>query len=129
MLDVTICICSQEIVPLRKVCRRPETDYRLQQLHASNESGAADQQKLKPSDGGNLARIAPTPPEAMQKLHVGEVADGPPAGITAPEAKPMEICSTGNGENASISSENASVTGITSANAIAGNSCEKAVQG
>ncbi|XP_077238816.1 DNA-BINDING TRANSCRIPTION FACTOR 2 [Tasmannia lanceolata] len=26
---------SEEIVPLRKVCRRPETDYRLQHLHAS----------------------------------------------------------------------------------------------
>ncbi|XP_057531266.1 protein SAWADEE HOMEODOMAIN HOMOLOG 2-like [Amaranthus tricolor] len=29
---------SEEIVPLRKVCRRPETDYRLQQLHPTNES-------------------------------------------------------------------------------------------
>lgn len=26
---------SEEIVPLRKVCRRPETDYRLQILHAA----------------------------------------------------------------------------------------------
>ncbi|GAA0153879.1 hypothetical protein LIER_12011 [Lithospermum erythrorhizon] len=25
---------SEEIVPLRKICRRPETDYRLQQVHA-----------------------------------------------------------------------------------------------
>ncbi|EPS64920.1 hypothetical protein M569_09857, partial [Genlisea aurea] len=25
---------SEEIVPLRKICRRPETDYRLHQLHA-----------------------------------------------------------------------------------------------
>ncbi|KAK6134654.1 hypothetical protein DH2020_031579 [Rehmannia glutinosa] len=25
---------AEEIVPLRKICRRPETDYRLQQLHA-----------------------------------------------------------------------------------------------
>ncbi|KAL7598955.1 hypothetical protein Lser_V15G25084 [Lactuca serriola] len=29
---------SEEIVALRKICRRPETDYRLQQLHAVNES-------------------------------------------------------------------------------------------
>ncbi|OVA18368.1 Homeobox domain [Macleaya cordata] len=28
---------AEEIVPLRKVCRRPETDYRLQLLHASKE--------------------------------------------------------------------------------------------
>ncbi|XP_023641868.1 protein SAWADEE HOMEODOMAIN HOMOLOG 2 isoform X1 [Capsella rubella] len=26
---------EQEIVPLRKICRRPETDYRLQQLHSA----------------------------------------------------------------------------------------------
>ncbi|XP_061344804.1 protein SAWADEE HOMEODOMAIN HOMOLOG 2-like isoform X2 [Gastrolobium bilobum] len=36
---------SEEIVPLRKVCRRPETDYRLQQLHAVNEAAPVDQQK------------------------------------------------------------------------------------
>ncbi|KAM6550386.1 hypothetical protein CsatB_000194 [Cannabis sativa] len=36
---------SEEIVPLRKVCRRPETDYRLQQLHAVNEAASAEQQK------------------------------------------------------------------------------------
>ncbi|GMY31929.1 protein SAWADEE HOMEODOMAIN HOMOLOG 2-like isoform X1 [Fagus crenata] len=36
---------SEEIVPLRKVCRRPETDYRLQQLHAVNEAASIDQQK------------------------------------------------------------------------------------
>ncbi|XP_074290343.1 uncharacterized protein LOC141617074 [Silene latifolia] len=31
---------SEEIVPLRKICRRPEADYRLQQLHAANEAAA-----------------------------------------------------------------------------------------
>ncbi|QCD86577.1 protein SAWADEE HOMEODOMAIN HOMOLOG 2 [Vigna unguiculata] len=37
---------SEEIVPLRKICRRPETDYRLQQLHAIvNELTSVDQQK------------------------------------------------------------------------------------
>ncbi|KAK7317729.1 hypothetical protein RJT34_02198 [Clitoria ternatea] len=36
---------SEEIVPLRKVCRRPETDYRLQQLHAVNEVAPVDQHK------------------------------------------------------------------------------------
>lgn len=39
------CVLWQEIVPLRKVCRRPETDYRLQQLHAMNESTPMDHQK------------------------------------------------------------------------------------
>ncbi|GMH14354.1 hypothetical protein Nepgr_016195 [Nepenthes gracilis] len=46
---------SEEIVPLRKVCRRPETDYRLQQLHAANESASADPQKAitDPTSGSN----------------------------------------------------------------------------
>ncbi|XP_074583257.1 protein SAWADEE HOMEODOMAIN HOMOLOG 2-like isoform X2 [Curcuma longa] len=35
---------SEEIVPLRKVCRRPETDYRLQVLQASKVSGSIDLQ-------------------------------------------------------------------------------------
>uniref|UniRef100_A0A6V7QY24 Homeobox domain-containing protein n=1 Tax=Ananas comosus var. bracteatus TaxID=296719 RepID=A0A6V7QY24_ANACO len=38
---------SEEIVPLRKVCRRPETDYRLQILQASRgASGAMDQRAM-----------------------------------------------------------------------------------
>ena len=32
----------QEIVPLRKVCRRPETDYRLQILHAARAAATID---------------------------------------------------------------------------------------
>lgn len=39
-----LCFC-QEIVPLRKVCRRPETDYRLHQLHAVHDSAAPADQK------------------------------------------------------------------------------------
>ncbi|XP_020571714.1 protein SAWADEE HOMEODOMAIN HOMOLOG 2-like [Phalaenopsis equestris] len=37
---------SEEIVPLRKVCRRPETDYRLQELQALRKSGSADERAL-----------------------------------------------------------------------------------
>ncbi|CAL5189287.1 unnamed protein product [Lathyrus oleraceus] len=37
---------SEEIVTLRKVCRRPETDYRLHQLHAVNDAAPADHQKI-----------------------------------------------------------------------------------
>uniref|UniRef100_A0A0E0HR34 SAWADEE domain-containing protein n=1 Tax=Oryza nivara TaxID=4536 RepID=A0A0E0HR34_ORYNI len=32
---------SEEIVPLRKMCRRPETDYRLEILHAAGAANAA----------------------------------------------------------------------------------------
>ncbi|XP_058103748.1 protein SAWADEE HOMEODOMAIN HOMOLOG 2-like [Magnolia sinica] len=37
---------SEEIVPLRKICRRPETDYRLQRLHASKDSASVGQQNM-----------------------------------------------------------------------------------
>jgi hypothetical protein len=49
---------SEEIVPLRKVCRRPETDYRLQQLHAVNEL----KQGTDPAIGNSL-RVYPPPAE------------------------------------------------------------------
>ncbi|KAF0904002.1 hypothetical protein E2562_025174 [Oryza meyeriana var. granulata] len=32
---------TQEIVPLRKMCRRPESDHRLQILPAARAAGAA----------------------------------------------------------------------------------------
>ncbi|KAA8523947.1 hypothetical protein F0562_010370 [Nyssa sinensis] len=58
---------SEEIVPLRKVCRRPETDYRLQQLHAVNESASMNQQKTGAElRTGNTLRVYP-PIETMQK--------------------------------------------------------------
>lgn len=38
---------SEEIVPLRKVCRRPETDYRLQQVHVFKESRPVDFRNMK----------------------------------------------------------------------------------
>ncbi|KAJ6813066.1 SAWADEE HOMEODOMAIN-like protein 2 [Iris pallida] len=41
---------SEEIVPLRKVCRRPETDYRLQVLQASRVPGSVDQRATVGND-------------------------------------------------------------------------------
>ncbi|KAJ1289228.1 hypothetical protein BS78_02G148300 [Paspalum vaginatum] len=46
---------SEEIVPLRKVCRRPETDYRLQILHAARAAAAADVQT--PPREASAARV------------------------------------------------------------------------
>ncbi|KAL1221615.1 SAWADEE HOMEODOMAIN-like protein 2 [Cardamine amara subsp. amara] len=40
---------SEEIVPLRKICRRPETDYRLQQLHSAVNDLANSNQQQKPA--------------------------------------------------------------------------------
>lgn len=58
---------SEEIVPLRKVCRRPETDYRLQQLHAVNEAASADQQKTNVDTSPVSAPRLTTSVETMQK--------------------------------------------------------------
>ncbi|CAN8269107.1 unnamed protein product [Cochlearia groenlandica] len=62
---------SEEIVPLRKICRRPETDYRLQQLHSSvNDLNNSNQlQKptpdadVKPPLGSSVPIVAPEPPK------------------------------------------------------------------
>ncbi|CAN0891323.1 Protein SAWADEE HOMEODOMAIN HOMOLOG 2 [Linum grandiflorum] len=58
---------SEEIVPLRKVCRRPETDYRLQQLHAAADSITQEQQQQQKSgtaeqssSGGGLQKVSTT---------------------------------------------------------------------
>ncbi|KFK39173.1 hypothetical protein AALP_AA3G209800 [Arabis alpina] len=40
---------AEEIVPLRKICRRPETDYRLQQLHSGANDLANSNQFQKPA--------------------------------------------------------------------------------
>lgn len=72
----------QEIVPLRKVCRRPETDYRLQQLHAVNDAATASAEQLKSSmDSFTISGLRPiTPAETMQKQQ--NVESAPPPMIT-----------------------------------------------
>ncbi|XP_038689124.1 protein SAWADEE HOMEODOMAIN HOMOLOG 2-like isoform X2 [Tripterygium wilfordii] len=57
---------SEEIVPLRKVCRRPETDYRLQQLHAMNDSATADLHK-----GAKIAIPEPKSAETVVTVNLG----------------------------------------------------------
>lgn len=37
-LNILLGLFDQEVVPLRKICRRPETDYRLQGTGASSSS-------------------------------------------------------------------------------------------
>lgn len=59
-------------MPLRKVCRRPETDFRLQQLHALNESTTANQHKTSSDPRmANTLRVYP-PAEATPKKHKSE---------------------------------------------------------
>ena len=61
-----MCSC-QEIVPLRKICRRPETDYRLQQLHAVNEAAPVDQQKTGMDPAANVNAVRATTTETVPK--------------------------------------------------------------
>ncbi|XP_044484745.1 protein SAWADEE HOMEODOMAIN HOMOLOG 2 isoform X2 [Mangifera indica] len=66
---------SEEIVPLRKICRRPETDYRLQQLHAMNDSGSTDQQKSSIDlSTANDPKVVSSSAEMMQKQANANVA-------------------------------------------------------
>ncbi|KAJ4893943.1 SAWADEE HOMEODOMAIN-like protein 2 [Raphanus sativus] len=50
---------SEEIVPLRKICRRPETDYRLHQLHSAANDFANSNHLQKPAP--DAAAITPLP--------------------------------------------------------------------
>lgn len=79
-----LCMCLvlnfiQEIVPLRKVCRRPETDYRLQQLHALNDSVMVDHQKTSVDLSASTAtRAMVSSAEMMQKQVNANIAQGAP---------------------------------------------------
>nr|XP_043624883.1 titin-like [Erigeron canadensis] len=62
---------SEEIVALRKICRRPETDYRLQQLQAMNGSLSVKQNKNGATNNVHTVstlRVYP-PAEAQPKQH------------------------------------------------------------
>ncbi|KAH9763899.1 protein SAWADEE HOMEODOMAIN-like protein 2 [Citrus sinensis] len=68
-----------EIVPLRKVCRRPETDYRLQQLHAMNDSVMVDHQKTSADLSASTAtRVTVSSAEMMHKQVNANIAQGAP---------------------------------------------------
>jgi hypothetical protein len=90
-------------VPLRKVCRRPETDYRLQQLHAVNEAASMDHQKTSMDPPAVSAPRVTTPVETLQKQRYADAAVVPPvlhanvsvATLTViPEPKQAETSST-----------------------------------
>ncbi|PKU74458.1 protein SAWADEE HOMEODOMAIN HOMOLOG 2-like [Dendrobium catenatum] len=59
---------SEEIVPLRKVCRRPETDYRLQKLHALRTSGSADERALFKAGSSRDQNLIPQRIRKQNKL-------------------------------------------------------------
>lgn len=89
-------------MPLRKVCRRPETDYRLQQLHAVNDAaGFIEQQKISMDPSAVNVPRASTPTETMQKQRYVDAALVAPvsnanisvatAHTVAPESKQAEV--------------------------------------
>uniref|UniRef100_A0A1D1Y073 Homeobox-leucine zipper protein HOX22 n=1 Tax=Anthurium amnicola TaxID=1678845 RepID=A0A1D1Y073_9ARAE len=63
---------SEEIVPLRKVCRRPETDYRLRILHTTKAQGAIERVPVAkdayPGDTSTGLNAAPQRAQKQQKV-------------------------------------------------------------
>ncbi|KAK3030258.1 hypothetical protein RJ639_039841 [Escallonia herrerae] len=129
---------SEEIVPLRKVCRRPETDYRLQQLHAANESAAVKSQKSGAEHHtGNSLRVYP-PAEATHKLPKVEAAAVLPAAAynnltpiaenKVQQPKVAETLSSSNTGNSNVPPGNASGETNTKAT-VSGDSAQNMQQG
>ncbi|CAA2938700.1 SAWADEE HOMEODOMAIN HOMOLOG 2 isoform X1 [Olea europaea subsp. europaea] len=74
---------SEEIVPLRKICRRPETDYRLHQIHSGSAASMnAQKTGTDPLAGNSLVVNAPAtaPQKLPTPLPAGE-SEAPPAKI------------------------------------------------
>lgn len=61
---------SEEIVPLRKVCRRPETDYRLQILHAARAAGMAKEAVVDLVSHNDKSSAEQKPPKQHKMMDV-----------------------------------------------------------
>ncbi|KAJ0964446.1 hypothetical protein J5N97_029568 [Dioscorea zingiberensis] len=65
---------SEEIVPLRKVCRRPETDYRLKMLHASRagslDPSTVSSDPILPGSSKEKSLVAQKPPKQRKLMDV-----------------------------------------------------------
>ena len=77
----------QEIVPLRKVCRRPETDYRLQILHAARAAASAEVQSVIVLDKSPVDQ-KPSKPHKMMDVNTAEVTVVPNPDQGEPTEKP-----------------------------------------
>ncbi|KAL4310729.1 hypothetical protein GQ457_01G004200 [Hibiscus cannabinus] len=99
---------SEEIVPLRKVCRRPETDYRLQQLHASTNT---DQQKTSTDPS-----TATVPAEIMQKQQNPDVPRTAPVVVSHANVPSIAEQSVNNPESKNAAFTTTIVTGGPSQN-------------
>lgn len=111
---------SEEIVPLRKVCRRPETDYRLQQHHPTNESSTIglSQKTVSVSPVPTPKTANPNEPTQINQKTgatlVTNVVSIPAStnSITAPRALPVEPKKVESGTPVHTSFVAGSVTGV-----------------
>ncbi|KAL5738143.1 hypothetical protein ACOSP7_030904 [Xanthoceras sorbifolium] len=114
---------SEEIVPLRKVCRRPETDYRLHQLHAMNDTVPTDQQKISLDfSAANAPRVISSSAEIMQKPGHAIVAPAAPLSVAphtvTPETKIAGASIVINPSNPTVLPSGAVVTSSTATSVI-----------
>ncbi|XP_068665614.1 protein SAWADEE HOMEODOMAIN HOMOLOG 2-like [Aristolochia californica] len=80
---------SEEMVPLRKICRRPETDCRLQQLYASREFAALNAKnatKDPSSVSSSNKNLAAQRPQKQKKVE----GSSDEAGVTTSAAQSSE---------------------------------------
>lgn len=104
---------SEEIVPLRKVCRRPETDYRLQQLHAAKDSTTADQKTV--SDPSTAVRTFSSLAVSMQKLQNTDQAKTtavPHSTASATQIVDLDPNNSGTGNPVNVTPAAATVSGF-----------------
>jgi len=138
---------SEEIVPLRKVCRRPETDYRLQQLHVKNELGPVNPQKIgsDPPMSNSLRVYPPNEPRMQKQQQKAEVISDavsvvfPPTSLgnvnVSAEAKVLppkttEIISSGDvGTSVVTPPTNVAVTSAAATSTVTGDSGQNVPQG
>ncbi|CAA6672084.1 unnamed protein product [Spirodela intermedia] len=87
---------SEEIVPLRKVCRRPETEYRLRILQAtkahqasSPEAAAAAASQAQPQKLQRPTEADSAEATAPRDAAAAEEAGGPPAAAGDSNAEPV----------------------------------------
>lgn len=137
---------SEEIVPLRKVCRRPETDYRLQQLHVKNELGPVNPQKIgaDPPMSNSLRVYPPNEPRMQKQQQKAEVISDAVSVVSPPtslgnvnvsaeakvlQPKTIEIISSGDvGTSVVTPPANVAVTSAAATSTVTGDSGQNVPQ-
>lgn len=126
----------QEIVPLRKVCRRPETDYRLQQLHAVTDSGSVNQEKKTAGPHtANSLRVYPPTETAQKQQKVEVVTPASQANATVSTetkvvpSKISEINTTSNVATPTVSPPNVALTSSVATSTVTSSSGQNTLQG